>query len=51
MHLWMSFTDSVEKLPAQLQLYFNVMFSNKCLHEPEKRPTAQMLLTILQRFC
>lgn len=40
-----------EKLPAQLQLYFNVMFSNKCLHEPEKRPTAQMLLTILQRFC
>mgnify|MGYP002576749739 FL=1 len=45
------YRERFEHLPPQLQLYFNVMFSKESLHHPEKRPTAQMLLTILQRFC
>ena len=44
------YVDRFESLSPQLQLFFNVMFCNDCLHNPDKRPTADMLLTILQRF-
>ena len=44
------YVERFESLSPQLQLFFNVMFSSRCLHDPNKRPTADMLLTILQRF-
>jgi len=44
------YKERFESLSPQLQIFFNFIFCSTCLHIPEKRPTADMLLTILKNY-